>query len=303
MDWIKWALGEAAFRVTSITLLKVIGTLASTLGQLTLSTLIIGSVQVIAASTVLVYKRTSIWAPKRQIFGSVAFGIGAFFGTMLPFAAFMLGANLAVYTFLALLAIIPGALIDRVFFGEKLVVRQLGGIALAVFAGWLVMNMPNLQELATLPLWAWLALINACTLAINQGVTRWIKEVDVWVKNFWGGVGTAVLCVATFLVLGPETVASIATSASLPIAAWSAVIAIVVIGLWSFNVLAYRSGASIPTKNVLVNGAYLFGALTVGFLFFGEPVHAAQLFGILTYIVAFVFINTTVWKYLTNKNA
>jgi drug/metabolite transporter (DMT)-like permease len=302
MDWIKWALGEAAFRVTSITLLKVIGTLASTLGQLALSTLIIGGVQVVAAGCMLIYNRTSIWATKRQILGSIAFGIGAFFGTMLPFVAFMLGANLAVYTFLALLAIVPGAIIDRIFFGEKLVIRQLSGIALAVFAGWLVMNMPNLNELATLPLWAWLALINACTLAINQGVTRWIKEVDIWIKNFWGGVGTAVLCLLSLLILGPETIASIATSASVPIVAWSAVIAIVVIGLWSFNVLAYRSGASIPTKNVFVNGAYLFGALAVGYLFFGEPVHMAQLFGIVMYIGAFILINTTVWNYLTQKH-
>ncbi|MCL9972288.1 MAG: DMT family transporter [Candidatus Pacebacteria bacterium] len=301
MSWVKWALGEAAFRVTSITLLKVIGTLASTLGQLALSTLIIGGVQVVAAGCMLIYTRTSIWATKRQILGSIAFGIGAFFGTMLPFVAFMLGANLAVYTFLALLAIVPGALIDRIFFGEKLVIRQLSGIALAVFAGWLVMNMPNLNELATLPLWAWLALINACTLAINQGVTRWIKEVDIWIKNFWGGVGTTVLCLLSILILGPEAVASIATGASVPIVAWSAVIAIVVIGLWSFNVLAYRSGASIPTKNVFVNGAYLFGALAIGYLFFGEPVQSAQLFGILTYIVAFILINNTVWNYVTKK--
>jgi drug/metabolite transporter (DMT)-like permease len=301
MGWVKWALGEAALRVTSITLVKVVGGLANTFGQLTLSTLIIGSVQILAALGVLAYKRTSIWAPRRHIIGSIAFGIGAFFGTMLPFVAFMLGANLAVYTFLALLAIIPGAFIDRIFFGERLVVRQLGGIALAVFAGWLVMNMPNLDELATLPLWAWLALINACTLAINQGVTRWIKEVDVWVKNFWGGVGTAALCVLTFLILGPETIATVATSASTPIVLWSTVIAIVVIGLWSFNVLAYRSGASIPTKNVFVNGVYLFGALAVGYLLFEEPVHMAQLFGILTYIVAFALINTQVWGYLTKK--
>jgi drug/metabolite transporter (DMT)-like permease len=301
MDWVKWALGEAVFRVTSITLLKVIGTLSSTVGQLTLSTIIIGGVQVCAASAVLAYKGTSVWATKRQIFGSLAFGIGAFFGTMLPFAAFMLGANLATYTFLVLLAIIPGALIDRIFFGEKLVVRQLAGIALAVLAGWFVMNMPNLTELASLPLWAWLALINACTLAINQGVTRWIKEVDVWVKNFWGGLGTALFCAVTFGILGPETIQGLISATSVPIIGWSGVIALVVIALWSFNVLAYRSGASIPTKNIFVNGAYLFGALTVGYLFFGEPVHLAQILGIVTYIVAFILINTTVWNYVTKR--
>jgi len=296
MRWIPWALGEAVFRATSVTLIKIIGELSQTLAHVTLSTLVIGLVQSVVAGSMLVRNRT-FSTTRRFFIGSVLFGVGAFFSSIVAFVAYMQGANMAVYTLLTLLAIVPGALIDRIWFGERLVARQMLGIALAILAGWLALKVPTVAELAGLPLWTWLGLLNAVGLAVNQGCTRWIKDVDPWVKNFWGGLTTLLLGVMVLVFLGMDR-ALLSGPDIRPLLLWSTLIAFAVIGIWSFSVIAYRDGAAIPTKHVLVNGVFLALVLAVGFLVFNEEIAPVQVGGMLVYLCAFVLINNEVWRFV-----
>lgn len=302
MRWIKWALGEGLFRTASMILSKIIGDLSSSFAHLILSTSVIGIVQTIVAGIVIRHKKINAFPGKRLVGGSILFGVGAFVCTVLPFSAYMLGANITVYTSLTLLAIIPGALIDWVWFGEKLAVRQGVGIVLALGAGWLVLKAPSFHELADLPVWVWLALLNAIGLSLNQGITRWVKEVDVWVKNFWGGLTTALLCGVTLVIFGDATLHAISSPDIVPVLWWSVAIAFLVIGIWSFNVIAYRDGAAIPTKNVFVNGIFLTGATFAGLIIFGEEVLLLQIIGMLMYVVAFVLTNNEVWRYVSTRH-
>lgn len=297
--WIRWGFIEALFRTISMTLGKVVGGLASTFAHVTLSTCVIGGVQATVAGTILLYQRITPWCGKRLVTGSVLFGAGAFVGTMLPFIAFMQGAPLAVYTFLTLLAVIPGAVLDRAWFGERLVFRQMVGIMVALFAGWLVLEAPNITELFALPLWMLLGLLNAGILALNQGVTRWVKDINPWVKNFWGGLTTCTLGVCTLFYLGDARFLSMPETQ--PLLALSSVIAFVVIGMWTFNVIAYRDGATIPAKYILVNGMFLALVFVIGFLVFGESISLTQVIGMAVYFCGFVLVNRDGWRLFVRR--
>ncbi len=297
--WIKWALGEACFRALSMALIKVIGGIAQTFGNLLLSTLIIGVVQTISAGSVLSIKKIHPLPGARLVLGSVLFGIGAFLNTVIAFAAYMHGANIAVYTLLTLLSIVPGAIIDRLWFGERIELRHILGIGLAVIAGWFALNTPDVNEVTELPLWVLLGLANAIGLAANQGVSRWVKDVDSWVKNFWGGCTTFVLCAAVLVLSGSWADAFDQNAGQ--IVFWSVIIAFVVIGIWSFNVIAYRDGAAIPTKHIVVSAAFMGLVMATGVVVFHESVFLAQIVGVGLFVAAFTLMHEDSWKYITRK--
>ena len=291
MIWLKWAVGEATSRIFIATILKVIGELVTVFSQLLISTLIIGATQTAVSGSVLLVKKKTAFLNARHVLGSVIFGVGAFLGAILPLVAFKLGADLGTYVFLTLLSIVPGAVIDNIFFKMRLLLRQMVGIAVALLAGWLILNTPSLQELINLPLWIHLALANAVIIASNQGVTCWIKEVDVWVKNFWGGTVTLLFSFFVLMFLYNTDITSFVTVNLEQLLGWSLILGVAVITLWSFNVLAYRYGASISTKNVVTNGIYLAGSMIIGYLVFGESIRSIQIVGIALYIVAFILLN------------
>jgi hypothetical protein len=82
---------------------------------------------------------------------------------------------------------------------------------------------------------------------------------------------------------------------------WSAGAGLVVIGLWSFNVLAYRSGAGIPVKNAAVNGVYLTATIIVGALIFADLIYPAQFLGILLYVLSFILLSNSAWNALVQR--
>lgn len=291
MPWLPYAVGEALMRTITIVIYKVLGGLTPTIGLVALSTAVIGSVQVGVASVVLAVRRVSPFGSARHIVGSILFGIGAFFGTILPILSFSLGGSLGVYAFLTRLSIVPGAVIDRAFFGEAFTLRHALALMLAVGAGWLGLGMPSLGALLALPLWVGLGLINAGVLALNQGVTRWIKDVDTWVKNFWGGLATLVLSIVVISFVDLSIFDQALSGLHEGLLMWAVFAGLTVIGLWTFNVLAYRSGASIPAKNVVVTGLRLCTALILGYFLFNETVTIAQGFGVLGYVLAFLLLS------------
>ena len=301
MKWLKWAVAEAGFRTVSMTLQKVIGGLSHGLPQVVVSTTVIGAIQCLAALIVLRIKRINPLPGNALVLGSVLFGVGAFVNTVIAFMAYVYGANIAVYTFITLLAIVPGAMIDRVCFKERLMVRQYLGIVAAVAAGWLILRMPSLEEMVLLPIWVWLGIINACGLAINQGISRGVKNVNPWVKNFWGGLTTFILCLTALAIFGDRWWREITSPDIVPVLLWSIVISVVVIGIWTFNVIAYRDGGSIPTKHVVVNGTFLTLVTIVGFVIFDDKITTIQIGGMATYLGAFVLINNEVWTYLAKN--
>ncbi|MEK7560026.1 MAG: hypothetical protein AAB522_01865 [Patescibacteria group bacterium] len=120
------------------------------------------------------------------------------------------------------------------------------------------------------------------------------------VKNFWGGITTVVCCALAILWLGNLTESG--TGASLTqLIVFGIVLGIIIVGMWSFNLLSYRGGASIALKKLVMYGSFLTAAMIMGVIFFGETFTAAKAVGILLYVVAFIFMDPKTWKFVKSQ--
>lgn len=299
--WIKWTVLEAFCRTTSMVLQKVAASTNLTLGHTIFAATVIGFVQTVAGAVVVRAQRQSFIDCAPHIFGAVTFGTLAYVNTLLGLTAFSQGAEVGTFTFIITLSIIPGALIDRFVFGRALVVRQWLGIIVAVVAGYLALGAPSLEKALQLPTWVWLSAAASCGVAINQGVTQKIKNINPFVKNFWGGLTAVVLGVASawFVPIGQGT--------SQPelerLTTVSMCIGFVVVAMWSFNVLSYKHGAYLALKKLVSNGSWLAIATIAGTLIFRESLSSFKIMGFILYGLAFVIVDEATWRFVTRKSS
>ena len=301
--WMKWTLCEAGTKTASKVLQKVVGNMCVSLAHTFLATIVIGLVQIIAGLVMTRLQKVKLFGDHANIIGSCLFGFFAVVSTVLAFGAFYYGGDMGVNTFIITLSIIPGALIDRFFFNHKLNGREWLGVGVAVLAGYAILGWPSLTEFTKLPFWVWLSFGTMMSVAINQGITQKVKKVDPFVKNFWGGLTTVILCLVALIILG-KTGIILDFSGSAP-ELWlvSAIIGLIVVGMWAFNLLSYKGGAYIALKKLVMNGTYLITAMFCGAMFFGETLSPSKLLGIVFYFGAFVLMDKGTWEFLTRKNA
>ena len=81
-----------------------------------------------------------------------------------------------------------------------------------------------------------------------------------------------------------------------------AVIGLIVVGMWAFNLLSYKGGAYIALKKLVMNGTYLITAMFCGALFFGEKITTGKLTGIVFYFAAFVLMDKGTWEFIAGKS-
>ncbi len=155
--WMKWTLLESLMKTSSKLLQKVIGLVSTTIGHTFFAVMVVGIVQVMSGFAVVRFKKKELLTDWQSILGSCLFGVGAVICTVLAFCVFLLGGDIGINVFIITLSIIPGALIDRVFFNHKLNKRQWLGILIAIFAGYSILGWPSLAEALRLPLWVWLS--------------------------------------------------------------------------------------------------------------------------------------------------
>ncbi|MCD4761585.1 hypothetical protein K8R32_01360 [bacterium] len=297
-SWMKWTFLEALTRTISKVFQKIIGTISHTFGHVLFAALIVGFVQVIGGFILAKVKHQKIITDIGSIAGSCLFGFNACLCTILPFYVFVLGGDIGINTFIITLSIIPGALIDVIFFKHKLELKQWMGIFIAVFAGYFILGTPSLSEFMSMPLWVWLSFIIAIIIAINQGITQKIKKIDPFVKNFWGGLTTLVI---SFIALSFWGSLDLLTNFSPQIQKlWlaSIVVGLIVIAMWTYNLLSYKEGAHIAIKKLVMNGSYLTIAMFCGIVIFNEPLNFAKISGVLLYLVAFSFMDKGTNEYL-----
>lgn len=297
--WMLWTLAEAGTKTGSKLLQKVVGNVSSTFAHTFFATLIIGLIQVISGFLVTRRSGVPLFKDRVGILGSCLFGFFAVVSTVLGFAVFLLGGEVGINTFIITLSIVPGALIDRFGFGKKLSGREWLGIAVAIFAGYSMLGWPSPATALKLPLWVWLSLGITFSVAINQGITQKVKKVDPFVKNFWGGLTTIVLCLIGMVVLGSLNLFIDFSRSMQNLWAVSAAIGLIVVGMWCFNLLSYKGGASIALKKLVMNGAYLCSAMAGGVFFFGEKFSGAKIAGIGLFFVAFVLMDKGTWNFLS----
>lgn len=139
-SWLFYAFLESAARTTIKILQKTIGVLSKTSAHAFLASAIVGLVQMLVNFTSLKIARKKIFPGWFNFFGACVFGTSAAIITILSFVVFTLGGDIGINTFIMTLAIVPGALIDRFLFKEKLNYIQWLGLFLALFAGYSILG-------------------------------------------------------------------------------------------------------------------------------------------------------------------
>lgn len=289
--WVKWTIGEAGTKTVSAVVQKMIGIVSTTYGHTFWATCIVGIVQTIFGFSECLRKKKGILDSPKNILGAMLFGLLAVGSTVLGFITFLEGAELGARVFIITLSIIPGALIDQVFFGKQLSARQWLGIFIGIGAGWAVLGSPEV----ILGVWVWFAIVNMMLVAINQGITQTIKDIDVMRKNFWGGLVAVIIGGgAAFVLLDWDELVGFDGIHTLTI--MSAIIGGIVIFMWAFNVWAYKDGAYIALKKLLMNGCYLTLSMIIGIVAFGEPAVLGKFVGVFLFLLALVLLDDKTWE-------
>lgn len=299
----KWTFFEALAKTVSKVLAKFVGVISTTMSHVFFATMVVGLVQVVGGWTMTKKRNTSLLGDREGILGSCIFGFFAVVSTVLSFAVFLYGGELGMNVFIITLSIIPGALIDRIFFGKRLSRRQWIGIGVGILAAYSILGWPSLVALVSMPLWVWLSFGIMMSVAINQGITQKIKKVDMFVKNFWGGLTTVVLCAVAVVALGTAGLFVDFSSQMAKLWGVSALGGIIVIAMWSVNLLAYKDGASIAIKKLLMNGLYLTMAMIIGVVAFGERMTLGKGVGVVLFLFAFILMDNPIWNYIIGRAA
>lgn len=300
--WMKWTLFESLTRITLRVLQKIVGFISTSFSHSALAAGIIGTVQVVVSAFFLLIGKKKFTAPKDQIIGSVSFGFFATYSTIVPMTVYWLGGDLGVNAFIISLSIVPGALIDWIFFKHPLNARQWLGVGISLLGAYAILGSPStLGAFLEMPLWVWLAATGMIAIAINQGITQKVKNVDALVQNFWGGLTTAILSVIVLAVVGSLTLVFDFSRATPKFLAFAAVSGLVTLFLWCFNLLSYKDGASIAIKKLVMQGILLIGSMTAGIAFFGEPFTVGKVLGALFFLVAFCLVDKGTWNAISSK--
>ena len=263
-----WAVGEGLVR-------SVAGGFAKALGSGTSDPLLSGAMGFVAGVLQALYGTIRLClhgASFRLSFSPaaccLAFGAIAALNTFLGVYVFTIGAPLGTSIFLRSLSVVFAAIMVTAIQRRRPAIRTILAVPLSVFAGWLILRSPSLEEVWTLPLWMWLSLLIAVGAAGNEMLMSKLaamrgstSEITV---QFWTGTTAAVLSLPLFIgaMMGP----GIGLRTGLLIA----VIGILVVVQISWRFFAYAAGKEVVRKKLITQYAYTCGAVCIGTALFAE---------------------------------
>ncbi len=294
-----WTFGEATTKTICKVLNKLIGQASSFFYQVVLVNLIVGLVQVICSLIALKKNRRSIWGTRAQMLGACAFGLSACIYGFLVFTVFLHGGEITMNTFIISLAIVPCALLDRIIFRDKKIgARKWCALAVFCLAGYFVLGLPSLAQAAKFPLWIWLSLISMLLLAINEVISRSIKEIEPMVKNFWGGLVTLIGSFLMLVFLGRTGVLfDFQSEAVTKLWVFGVVGGLFIVVMWVCKVRGYNAGVTMAAKRLLMDSSYLTMIAIIGVWQFGESITWWKAVGILMYFGAFIIMDNDTCRF------
>lgn len=300
----KFAVAEGGTKTVSATASKYVGLTVNSIVVAFFFQLYVSVIQMLGGIFGTRATKGTLRPPEvRAIWSAGFFGVTATAMTVISVYTFMIGADLGVRTFLFSMSILPGALIDWLFFGHPLNRRQMFlGIPLFLLAGYTILDFPALDEVIALPAWVWWTLLVAVLAALNEAFSQATAKVDKFgamPNNFWVGlfaIASSLLGLVFLRAIG-------ATFYSLSGKFWLgvAVSGVAVVAMISFKLLSYKGGGSIALKKVVMKGTYLVTAAIAGVLFYNEPISLGKVLGILGFFVAFAFMDNTTWETITRQ--
>mgnify|MGYP001573418874 CR=1 FL=1 len=278
MGWTKFAVGEGVAKTVSSLSGKLIGTTGGSLAMSALAGTVIGAIQCLSgfmgflAGQRVGTKLTALFPDLRSVRWAIMFGLMAsIFGTVWSIYTFTLGADIGIRTLLIMGSIIPGAILDRIFWREKMTAPQILGILVFLVAAWAMLDFPSLGTIASLPIWVPAVLVITFTQSINEALSRAASvKLDHWVNNFWVGGTTVLSCLSVILLLA--VFSDKLTLNPTPIFVAGAMLTgIIVVPMIAFKLLSYKGGGTIAMKKIIMQGTYLITAVLAGIVVYHEP--------------------------------
>lgn len=290
LRWLRWSLAQALAQSIHRIPQKKAAMLGTSTMHPFVMTGIAGVLQATVGVAMALATGVKLKDTPKNIVGSCLFGMGAFAAMTCGNISFQLGGEIGIVTFIATMSIVPGAIIDHVFFRHHMHARGWVGIAVFLLAAYSMLDWPSLDTVMHLPPWLWFALAIPFTNAVNEGITQSIKDVHAFVLNFWGGI-TTIGCCAGALLINTALYGPTALAATHPAFwAWSVLLGLCVIGIWLFNLISYRSGATIALKKLVVSTVYLVIAMTIGIALFEERLTLAKGTALALYPIAYLLV-------------
>jgi uncharacterized membrane protein len=301
-SWIGISAGEGLLRTSGRSVQKLLGGFSKTVPGNVLTTFISNGVVNMTIGFIGARKsKQKIFAPTNLILGSLAIGTVAVFMGFLSLRAFVYeGSDIGVVTFIVALSIIPGAILDRIFFAKDpkthLNSRQLLAMAIYVLAGWSVLNFPSIGALLNLPIWVLISFLIALLFAVNEILKRKVgsSKLNPFVMNYWTGLITIVICSLWLIFIGGWNVLE---GLSSRFWIWSIVLGTIAFGGLALGMLSYKpwAGGTVARKKVVMWGVYLSTAMIVGVLLYKETLTIGKGLGVLGFLLAFVLMDQETW--------
>jgi len=293
----KWGAGEGCIRTVTRLLQKLIGGIAKSAEGVLLTTLLNGLVQIVVGFIGSRKRDQEIFTESKLIVGGVLIGVistGMMFLSLLAFT--YEGADIGIVTFMVSLSILPGALLDWIFFKTHLVPRQFLGLCVYALAGYSVLNFPDLKAFLGLPAWVIISFGIALLFAINEAITRKIRKMDPLVNNFW--TGTTQVAIVGIALLIIWSISGLEIIHQLPVKFWplSILIGLTTVGVLASRLMSYKGGGTIARRKVVMQGTYLSTAMIAGVLAYGEPLTVGKVIGILGFLLALTLIDQETWE-------
>src|SRR3989338_3820294 len=191
-SWMKYAVGEGLTKTVSSLVGKSVGVAAGSLVMTSLAGVVVGAIQMIGGFLGFVVgnreggkSKTSLFPDFRSVSRAIMFGLMAsIFGTIWSIYTFTLGADIGIRTLLIMGSIIPGAILDQIFWKERLNFAQIAGIVVFLIAAWAMLDFPALGMILALPIWVPAVLVITFTQAINEALSRAASaKLNHWVNN------------------------------------------------------------------------------------------------------------------------
>lgn len=299
-SWVKWSGGEGVIRTFNGSVQKFLGEFSKTVPGLLLTTLIANGIVTLVVGLIgAKARKQKILAARDQILGSLSIGTVAMAMQFLTLTAYTYeGNDMGIITFIIALSIIPGAVFDWIFFSNLLSPRQFLGVAVYLLAGWSVLSFPKVELFLDLPVWVLISCIIATLFAINEAITRKIREVDSFVNLFWVGFITIVWCSILITGFGGWKVMEI-----LPFLFWpcSIILGLNTVGVLSSRLMAYKGGGTIAKRKIVMKGTNLSLAMLAGVIIYGEPLTMGKVSGLILFFIAFLLIDQETWENIRKR--
>jgi hypothetical protein len=270
-SWHRDAFYEGFTKTTVKIFQNLFGRVANNWAHCWFASLIMGITQVVSGLVTAKRYNTTIFVEKTIIIWSCIWGASALISSMGSFVAFLdLKADMVVNTFIVTLSLVPGALLGKLFFNEPFTRRTAFGMIVGIFSGWFVLGCPSVSKILSFPIWVWGSLVTMFFNAINNCIDKKITLLNKieekklnrerklnHVKNAWGGLTTAILCLLIIFIIGRGNMFLDFSRQMGWIWFGSIVIGILVYLMASFSLFAYTDNTTVPLKKLAMNCAWL----------------------------------------------